>query len=71
MKQITVRQLVRHPSQLEEWLPCEIIRDGEVVAVMLPPNDVRQRTKRNTMSNKLTELPLSKKIQSSGQMARL
>jgi len=74
MKQITVRQLVRQSSQLQEWLPCEVVRDGEVIALMLPPNvahDVRQPTERSTMSDKpLTELPLSKKRQAAGMTAQ-
>lgn len=81
MKQVTIRQLVRQVSKIEEWLPCEVVRDGEVIAVMYAPNDgrqpigcdfkgetvmdndVRQASKANTMSDKLTELPLSKQKQ--------
>jgi len=74
MNQITMRQLVRQSSQLQDWLPCELVRDGEVIALIISPNvshDVRQTTRTSTMSDKLKELPLSKRVQSSGQMARL
>ena len=74
LKRITTTQLVRQPSRIEEWLPCELVRDGEVIALMLPPNvahDVRQPTERATKSDKLTELPLSKKKQAAGMTAQL
>jgi len=86
LKQITIRQLVRQSSQLQKWLPCQVVRDGEVIALMLPPNvshdviqakdmdslvapDVRQATRTTTKSDKLTELPLSKKRQASGRLS--
>jgi hypothetical protein len=69
MKQVTIRQLVRQSSQIEGWLPCEIVRDGEVIAIILPPHDVSQSTEakqtKHTLSDKLTELPLSKERQAS------
>ena len=74
LKRITTTQLVRQPSRIEEWLPCELVRDGEVIALMLPPNashDVRQPIERATKSDKLTELPLSKHKQAQGQTAQL
>ena len=55
MKQITIRQLVRQSKSIEEWLPFEIVRDGEVIAVVSSPNvahDVIQRVERGTMSDK-------------------
>ena len=69
MRQITIRQLVRQPGSLVDWLPCEVTKDGEVIALMLPPSvshDVRQTTRTDTKSDKLTELPLSKKKQAAG-----
>ena len=63
MKQITIRELVRKPGQIGEWIPFELLRDGEVIAIVFSPNDVKQRSESNTMSNKLTELPFSKKRQ--------
>jgi len=74
LKQITIRQLVRQASQLQEWLPCEVVKDGEVIALLLPPNvahDVRQPIERATKSDKLTELPLSKHRQAEGMTAQL
>jgi len=59
MKQVTIRQLVRQGSKakLEEWMPCEIVSDGEVIATLYPPV-VRQRAKFETAF--ADELPLSK-----------
>lgn len=41
MRQITMRQLVRQAKDIQSWLPFELVRDGEVIAVVLP-HDVRQ-----------------------------
>lgn len=55
MRQITIRQLVRQSKSIVEWLPFEIVRDGQVIAVVSSPNvahDVIQATERATMSDK-------------------
>ena len=60
MRQITIRQLVRQSGSLVEWLPCEVTKDGEVIAMLLPPamkHDVRQsketKPKLDEMSDKV------------------
>ena len=60
MKQITIRQLVRQGSvaKFKEWMPCEIVSDGEIIAVLLPYHDVRQAG----------ELRFSKSAQARGHM---
>ena len=40
MKQITIGELRRSASvaHLKGWLPCEVIADGEVVAIIVAPD---------------------------------
>ena len=54
MRQITIRQLVRQASRanIEAWLPCEVTSDGEVIAVLTFPDDVRQTMQ---VSSQLTQ----------------
>ena len=69
LRQITKRQLDRQGSvaKIKEWMPFELTLDGEVVALVMPPSLVdSQPAKRATLTDKLTELPLSKKRQSAG-----
>lgn len=54
MKQITIRQFVRHPKDIESWLPFELTRDGEVVATVLP-YDVKQATGKPVIVNVATK----------------
>lgn len=70
MNRITIRQLVRqgNKEKIQSWLPFEIVSDGEVIAIVYGAEtnvipDVRHPSKRNTMSDNLHELPLSKKRQ--------
>ena len=44
MKQISIRQLVKQSKDIEKFLPCEVTRDGEVIATLISPI-VRQRAK--------------------------
>lgn len=67
MKQISIRQLVKQSKDIEKYLPCELTRDGEIIATILP-YDVKQRDsalrplikQQYKDIEKLTELPLSK-----------
>jgi len=75
MNRITISQLVRqgNKQRIIEWMPFELVCDGEVIGYCYPDvmdkhHDVRHRNKANTMSDKLKELPLSKKKQASGMM---
>ena len=67
MNQITIRQLVRqgNKEKIQSWLPFEIVSDGEVIATV---HDVRQTTNVSTKSDKLIELPFSKKRQAEGRL---
>jgi len=72
-------------TSLREAMPCRITSDGEVIGVLVPAldydvrqrkidelamsHDVRQATRTTTKSDKLTELPLSKKRQASGRLS--
>ena len=42
MRQITVRQARRELSEarIQDWIPCEIVCDGKVVAMLVEPHDV-------------------------------
>ena len=43
MRQITVRQARRELSEakVKEWMPFQLVSDGEVIAVVTPQYDVR------------------------------
>jgi len=62
MRQITIRQLVRQGSEakIREWMPCEVVSDGVVIAALVPSHDVRQAN----------ELRFSKARQASGRLAK-
>ena len=70
MKQITIRQLVRQGSvaKFKEWMPCEIVSDGEIIAVLLPYHDVRQANKAKHDVRQAGELRFSKSAQARGHM---
>ena len=38
MNQITIRELRRSATEekLKEWMPCQVVSDGKVVAVLVP-----------------------------------
>ena len=57
MKQISIRQLVKQSKDIEKFLPCEVTRDGEVIATMY---GVKQRKLLRSANGELLELPLSK-----------
>ena len=53
MKQISIRELVRqgNVAKLREWMPCELVADGEIVAMLVPAHDVRQSIKDDKWSD--------------------
>ena len=71
MKQISVRELRRSASatSLREWSPCEIVSDGEVVAMLLPPGVTTKHDVRQPKS--VTELPFSKARQARGELSSI
>lgn len=85
MRQITIRQLDRqgNVAKIKEWMPFELVSDGEVIAMVTAP-DVdrqsegeaveakqadRQRPRTSTKTDKLSELPLSKSRQAKGRLS--
>ena len=70
MKQITKRQLDRqgNKDKLKEWLPFELVVDGEVIAVMILPS-AQAKYDGSQAVNK--ELKFSKANQAKGRMLTL
>lgn len=74
MRQITKRQLDRQGSKdkIKEWLPFELVIDGEVIAELILPHSDSQPSKAITMTvnaAKPTELRLSKARQAQGRLS--
>ena len=72
MRQITKRQLDRQGSKakLLEWLPFQLVVDGEVVAAVIPVTDGSQPVKAKHSGSQATELRLSKKKQALGRLSQ-
>ena len=80
MEQINIGQLKHEVTlaKLSEWMPCEIVCDGEVVAILDYPHDVSLAKEPKAKKSKakhdvsLAGLPLnerfSKSAQASGRM---
>ena len=68
---ISVRQARRELSEakIKEWGECEIVSDGEVIAILSPVSDVAQAVV-SKPSVALRELPLSKARQAAGRLPK-
>jgi len=71
MRQITKRQLDRqgNKAKVKEWLPFELVIDGEVIAKVIPSHIDSQSTKATTLTVKPTELRFSKDAQAKGRLS--
>ena len=70
-----MRQISKHnvnkltASELKAQLPFQIVSDGEVIAIVMPPHDVNKVTDTITMTAKPTELRFSKDRQAKGRLS--
>ena len=78
MKQITKRQLDRQGSKarIKEWMPFQLIVDGEVIANVIPAIDNQtshvdsQATKAKHVDSQASELRFSKSRQARGKLSQ-
>lgn len=69
-----MKQLTKHDvnkltvAAIKEFLPAELVADGEVIAILISPHDVNKlegKSKASHDVHKLAELPFSKSKQAS------
>jgi len=70
MRQITKRQLDRQGSKakIAEWVPFQLVVDGEVVAAVIPITVDSQPAKARHIDSQANKLRFSKASQASGRM---
>lgn len=73
MRQITKRQLDRQGTKAKilEWMPFQLVVDGEVIASVIPNSVGSQPAKAKPIDSQATgELMFSKKRQAAGMLSR-
>lgn len=53
MNQVTIGELRKLGSKVKDALPCELVSDGEVIAVLVSPHDVSLPVEASTKCHKL------------------
>jgi len=72
MRQITKRQLDRQGSKakIRDWMPFQLVVDGEVIASVIPTQIDSQPTKAKHLDSQASELKFSKAKQAAGRLPR-